>query len=122
MLTEKQIKKPYNKKPDFRTKAGKLFLAQQRGLTDAEASRQIGISPKNVLELERTKTYQAIQKKFADVMLDKITMAEIADAVVDNIKQNDDKGAKNNAVKIALEKIEPDNLPQQAQQVNIVLK
>ena len=87
MLTEKQIKKPYNKKPDFRTKAGKLFLAQQRGLTDAEASRQIGISPKNVLELERTKTYQAIQKKFADVMLDKITMAEIADAVVDNISK-----------------------------------
>ena len=122
MLTEKQTRKPYNKKPDFRTKSGKLFLAQQKGLTDAEASRQIGISPKNVLELERTKTYQAIQKKFADVMLDKITMAEIADAVVDNIKQNEDKGAKNNAVKIALEKIEPDNLPQQAQQVNIVLK
>ncbi len=112
----------YIKRPDFKTKSGKLFLAQQKGLTDTEASKVAGISPNNVPELEATKTYLAITKKFADTLLDKITMSEIAEAIKDNIKQSEDKGAKNNAVKIALDKIEPDNLPQTAQQVNIVLK
>jgi len=117
-----ETKKQYKKKPDLNTRAGKLFIQQQKGLTDSESARAIGVPPTSVPQIENTKTYQAITKKFAETLLDKITMGEIADAIKDNIKQDSDKGAKNNAVKIALERIEPDNTPQQAQQVNIVLK
>ena len=114
--------KEYIKKPDFKTKAGKLFLAQQSGLTDSEASRKIGISEKNVPQMEATKTYQAIQSSFKDAIIEKITISDLAIQLLKNIKQDSDKGAKNNAIKIALDKIEPDNAPQTAQQVNIVLK
>ncbi len=121
-MADKIRTKEYRKRVDFKTKAGKLFLAQQSGLTDSEASRKIGISEKNVTELEATKTYQAIIKSFKDAILEKTTISNLAEELNKNIKQDADKGAKNNAIKIALDKIEPENLPQTAQQVNIVLK
>jgi hypothetical protein len=115
-------KKSYNKKPDFNLKSGKLFIQQQQGKSDTESARAIGISPHNVPELENTKNYQAIQKSFKDELLNIITLKDIATALSENITQTDDKNARNTAVKIAIDKVEPDKLQQQAQQVNIVLK
>ena len=111
----------YTKKPDFKTKSGKLFLAQQT-MTDTESARAIGISPNAVPTLEKTKTYQAIKKSFADTLQDIISTQDIAKALAENITQETDKNARNSAIKIAIDKIEPDKIQAQAQQVNITLK
>lgn len=110
------------KKPDFTLKSGKLFLAQQRGLKDIDACKVAGIAPKNIPNLEATKNYQRCVEAFKDKMLDIISMGELAEELKKNIVQDNDKGAKNNAIKMALDKIEPDNNLQQAQQINIVLE
>lgn len=109
-------------KADFTLKSGKLFLAQQRGLKDVEASKEAGILPNNVLNLERTKNYQNCQKKFKDALLENITIEKLAKETIKNIEQDIDKGAKNNAIKMAVDRIEPDKSIEQAQQVNIVLR
>ena len=110
------------KTPDFTMKSGKLFLAQQRGLKDIEACKIAGITEENITNLERTNNYKNCVQSFKDALLDKTTLNILADELLKNIVQDNDKGAKNNAIKIAIDKIEPDKIPQQAQQVNIVLK
>jgi len=115
-------KKSYNKKPDPNTKAGKVFLLQQQGLTDTQVARRLDITPENIPNMEATNTYKAFQKKFSDTLLEKISMEQIANKVKKNILQDSDKGASNTAIFKALERIEPDTMQQQAQMVNIVLK
>lgn len=117
---DNKAKKPL--KPDFTLKSGKLFLAQQKGLKDIDACKVAGIAPKNITNLEATKNYQRCEKSFKDAILDKTTINNLADELLKNIVQDNDKGAKNNAIKMALDKIEPDNIQAQAQQVNIVLR
>ena len=115
-----EVKKSYKKKADPKTKAGQLFLAQQKGLTDKQASELVGISSKNVKKTEETKTYKAFEEKYSDILQTKITLEEIAEEQVKVIKQEKDKGAKNTAIKMALDKIEPDNNVLKAGDVKIV--
>ena len=115
-------KTTYNKKPDPLTKSGKLFLAQQRGLTDSESARAIGVPPTRVPELEATKTYQAMKAKYADKLIDAKPMQDVIKEHIKIIEQDQDKGAKLNSIKLYIDRVEPENNPNQAQQVNIILK
>ena len=114
--------KQYKKKPDLKTKAGQLWVAQNQGLIDSEAARKIGVNPKNVTELENTRTYQAIEGKYGETLKTKITMGELADEHLKNIKQDTDKGAKNMAIKMAKEYIEPETELRDIEMVNVVIK
>lgn len=120
MITK--TKKHYHKKADFNTVSGKLFLQQQSGKSDSESARAIGITPESVPMLESTSTYKACVSSFKDALLNITTPSKLANELLKNIEQDADKGAKNNAIKIAMDKIEPDKIQQQAQMVNIVLK
>ena len=114
--------KQYNKKPDLKTKSGQLWLAQRKGLRDSEAARRIGVSPKNVPELENTRTYEAIKTKYGDALKSKITLDEMATEQIKNIKQDRDLGAKNMAIKMAKEYIEPETELRDIEMVNVVIK
>jgi hypothetical protein len=113
-----KVKKPRNKKPDLNTKVGKYFMAKVNGKTKKEAQEIAGYStPTHSHEIENSKQYQAIEQAyFKDVLLKKIGMKEIAEALVDNIQQTGesdiDRGARNKAIEIALNKIEPNDSPE----------
>jgi hypothetical protein len=116
------ITKEYKKKADLKTRAGQLFVAQKQGLTDKEAAEKIGLDPRNVPQAEKTRTYQACIKKFGDFLQDEITLSEMGKELVKNIKQDQDKGAKNNAIKMAKEYIEPETEQKETSVVNVVIK
>jgi hypothetical protein len=88
----------YKKKADKNTKAGKYFLARTRGLNKTEALKEAGASVRNSPEIEATKTYQAFEDKYRDILGAEITLKETAQEHVKNIKQDKDKGAKNKAI------------------------
>jgi hypothetical protein len=111
-----------NKKADFTLKSGKFFLAQQQGMKDSEASKIAGISKTNITNIENTDNYKLCVETFKDNLLSQITIRELTAELLKNIRQDTDKGAKNTAIKIAIDKVEPENNQQQAQQVNIVLE
>jgi hypothetical protein len=115
--------KTYKKKADPNTKAGKLFLAQMKGYRDIDASKIAGITkPTSVPMLEKTKTYQAFKKKYADRIEEAKPMEEVVAEHIKIIDQDQDKGAKLNGIKLYLDRVEPEAQVQQAQQVNIVLE
>ena len=114
--------KTYNKKADCNTKAGKVFLLQQQGLKDTEVAKRVGIMPENIPQMELTRTYQAFQTKYADKLQEVKKMADVITEHIKIINQDQDKGAKLNAIKLYIDRVEPENTPNQAQQVNIVLK
>lgn len=101
--------KEYKKKADLNTKTGKYFLARQAGKTKKASAIEAGLNPTHTSAIEATKTFQAIEKKFyRDILLQKISMEKIADAHADNINQDKDRGARNTAIKMAIDKIEPE--------------
>lgn len=97
------------KKPNLNSKAGKFFIARAQGHNKAEAAAIVGIDPRNVAQLERTQNYQAIEKKYSisEAILKQISLDEIAIELVKNILQDEDRGAKNKAIEIASNKLEP---------------
>lgn len=117
------------KKPDLTTKVGKYFMAVQKGKTKKEAQIVAGYStPTHATSIERSKEFQALQTYFKTSFLQKMSMDEVADALIDNIKQENeekiDRAARNGAIKIALDKLEPQNqqISDEADKVLIVLK
>jgi len=108
---------PISKKskiPPLNTKVGKYFLAVQRGVSKRQAAIDAGYSPTNRV-IERTKPYQALEEHFKDYFLDKMGMGELAEFLVDNIRQDSeekvDRHARNGAIKIALDRVEPEVHP-----------
>lgn len=102
------------KKPDLNSKAAKYFRGHTSGMTKQKALLAAGFSPKsinNYTNIERTKRYQEIQEYYKDALLNNISVQEIAEEHVKNIKQDQDRGAKNKAIEMALKKIEPDATP-----------
>ncbi len=116
MSTKKKIK------IDMKSKAGKYFLALQKGSTKKEAALTVGIDPRNVNKLEDTQMYQAIEKKyFKDELLDQITLTGLAQELLKNIVQDTDRGAKNKAIEIALSKLEPEKAPKDADEKVLIV-
>lgn len=106
-------KQRISKKPDIHTKVGKYFMAVKSGKSKKEAQKIAGYAMDNKsTAIEATDTYKALEKKFNTSFLAKMTMDEIADALIDNIKQpgqeRKDRNAINGAVKIVLDRLEPE--------------
>lgn len=122
------MRREYKKKPDLNTKTGKYFLARRAGKNKKEAAIEAGYNPTHTTEIEASKTYQAIEKKYyKDILLQKLSMEQIAEAHADNILQNGeeklDRAARNKAIEIALDKIEPEEAPDDSSEaVVFVLK
>ena len=108
-LPLQKVIKPRIKKPDLDTKIGKYFVAKTQGKNKTEASKVAGYPTAfHSTRIEATKTYQALEKAyFKDELLKRISLGEIADEQIKNIVQDQDKGAKNKAIEMALNRIEP---------------
>lgn len=100
------------KKPNLKTKVGRYYMAVKDGRTKKEAKTIAGYAPSTTSAIvERTQEFRAIQRYFKDEFLDKMKMSEVADALIDNIRQEGeqkvDRNARNGAIKLALDKLEP---------------
>lgn len=105
-------------------RTAKYVVARAKGLNKKEAAIEAGYkSVNNQTKIEKTKTYDAIVTHYKDVLLGNITLNEIAQEHVKNIVQDEDRGAKNTAIKMAMERIEPDAAPpDDDDKVTVVLK
>jgi hypothetical protein len=117
-------KNPVDKKPDLESKPGKYFLAKKKGMTKKDAAISAGYADfAHTSIIEKTKTYQAIERHFKDELLDVISLGTIAKELVKNIKQDKDRGAKNKAIEISLSRIEPDKaLTENDDKVLVILR
>lgn len=114
------------KKLNLNKKAVKYALAVKEGRKKTEARAIAGYAPTTPSSrIEQTKDYLATVAQFKDELLAKMTMGEIADALIDNIRQEGetkkDRNARNRAVEIALNKIEPEEKTTTEERVVVVL-
>lgn len=110
---------------DMKSKAAKYFVAHRiEGRNKVQATKVAGITdPRNAQNIEKTKTYQILDRKYAEVLLERIPMEEVAEAHADNIRQKGDRGARNAAIKMLLDKVEPEALQRDAdEQVVVILR
>jgi len=107
---KKKARKPVVKKIDKNTKTYKYFKSHVLdGKTKTVAAKEAGISHvNNTTNIERTKTFQALTEKYADSIQRVISMDEVAVEHTKNIIQDQDRGAKNAAIKMFLERVEPE--------------
>lgn len=114
----------YKKHPDLDTRIGKYFLNKKAGMTKSEAQRRAGFPDVNhPARIENTKTYKALEKYYyADELQKIISIQQIAQAHAENIMQDQDRGARNTAIKMAIDKIEPEEKPKDEEVVTIILK
>jgi hypothetical protein len=110
-----KLKKHTMKKPkiSLTTRTGKYFVAIQKGKSKKEAQAVAGYAPSgNIAAIENSEEFKALEKHFNTAFLAKMSMDEVADHLIDNIKQEGqervDRAARNGAIKIALDKLEPD--------------
>ena len=116
-------KKERNIKADLTKKTGKYFLARQKGMTKSEAAISLGMAPTATANIEATKNYQACVTKYGDVLREKIALEMIAEEQIKNIMQDTDKGAKNVAIKQAMDRIEPQqNEEFSSGEINIIIR
>lgn len=92
------------------SKAAKYFVAQRiKGMSKSKAVKVAGISDiRNVNKFEESVTYKALEEKYKDVMLKHIGMDEVAEKHTEIIQQDKDRGAQLNAIKLFLERVEPE--------------
>lgn len=121
--------KKLKKKPDITTKTGKYFMAVRKGKTKKEAQIVAGYrTDTHATQIERSKEFKALQEHFGTNLQQHITVSEINGYLADNIRQEGetkiDRNARNKAIEIAKEMIEPANkLPRdEGDKVLIVLK
>lgn len=117
-ITKKKIAKP--KQPSTRIK--KYHKARLSGHNKEESKTIAGFSPRTTtVAIERTEAYKQIS--VGDAIQQHISLNEIAAINAETIRQDDDLAARNSAMKMAYERIEPDNkTPEVAERVVIVLR
>jgi len=106
-------KRKYIKMPrqvNMQSKTAKYFVGHNlRGMSKSLAAKEAGISSiKNITNIERTDTYQKLAAQYADIVKEFMGFEAVALEHIKNIKQDSDKGAKNTAIKMYLEKVEPE--------------
>jgi hypothetical protein len=91
------------------TRVGKYLVNRKKGMNKKDSAISAGYPDgSNVSKIENSKSFQLLEQKFfKDEIMEQITLKGIAFELVKNINQDEDKGAKNNAIKIALDKLEP---------------
>lgn len=92
------------------TRPGKYLVHRKMGKNKTESAILAGYPDgTNVSKIEKSQTFQQLEQKFfKDEIAEQITLKAIAFELIKNIEQDEDKGAKNNAIKIALDKMEPE--------------
>ena len=96
-------------KPDLKSKPGKYYMAKKAGKSRIESMKVAGYSTKSNANIEKTGKFQAIEAYFKDEVTAKMSIGAVADELIKNIKQDNDRGAKNTAIKTYLDKVEPDS-------------
>lgn len=115
---KKRMSKP--KTPSDRMK--KYHKARLEGHNKEQSKAIAGYSPNTLTTtIEASDTYKRVS--IGEQIEREITTKEIIAAHADNIRQDKDLGARNAAIKMAYERIEPDNeAPEQAERVIVILK
>lgn len=92
------------------TKTAKYFVAHRiKGMSKTKAVKVAGISDvRNIQKFEALPSYKALEEKYKDVMLKHIGMDAVAEKHVEIINQDKDRGAQLNAIKLFLERVEPE--------------
>ena len=124
-IAVKKQRKTITKKPLDNARMAKYFILKQKGMNKKEAQLNAGYSSpaKNSYQIEHSKTYQAIEKRyFKDIIQDQISMPDIVAELKKNIVQDDDKGAKNKAIELAMNRVEPETKVTQEESILVVLK
>lgn len=105
------------------TKAAKYFVAQRiKGMSKSRAVKEAGISDvRNVAKFENSQTYLQLEAKYKDHMLKHIGLEDTAEEHTKIIKQDKDLGAKLNAIKLFLERVEPEAQEQEENDKMIVV-
>ncbi len=118
-----KIKKERIKRADLlNTKVGKYYQAVKNGKTKKEATILAGYrTVSHTSSIEKSKTYQEIDKHFKGELLQQTTMGNIAHELLKVISQDAELGPKVAAIKLALEKIEPQNTPQDVEERVVVV-
>lgn len=90
------------------SRPAKYYLAKKRGATAREAAVQAGYGNTPSTQIEESKVYQAIERHYRDEILGKLSLSNLADEHIKVIVQDKDLGAKNKAIEMALNRVEPD--------------
>ena len=101
------------KKDPLQFKAGKLWLAMQQNpnTPQKELMRELGFKhDQNLINVKKTQVFQYLERKYGDILKEKITPDKVATEHIKNIVQDLDKGAKNTAIRMYKEFTEPDLL------------
>lgn len=113
------------KKPKANSRVAKYFVARQEGKSKGEAQIVAGFpDTKHASRIEKTEEFKDLEKKYySEVLLNEISLEQIAKEHVKNIKQDQDRGAKNKAIEMAMARIEPDKVaPEKEEQILVVMK
>lgn len=107
------------------SRPAKYFINRNiRGMTKRKAALAAGYSPNNnAVQIERSQQIEQIKQHYKDSLLDKMTLDALAEEHIKNIMQDADRGAKNTAIKMALEKIEPEEKKvEEDDRITVILK
>jgi len=105
------------------SKAAKYFKAHRlEGKTKTQAVKEAGISDvRNVGNMEKTEIYERLEQKYADVLGHQMPKDEVAKELIKNIRQDSDKGAKNTAIKMLMDRVEPEQQQKDEDEKMIVI-
>lgn len=94
----------------------KYAIERKKGFNKTEAQIRAGFpTPTQSHRIENTKTFKAIEGIFKDSLLSQMSVNEMMEYLVDNIRQNGqerpDRNARNRAIEISKDIIEPKDTP-----------
>lgn len=114
----KTVRKKSRHKIDNRARIVKYVINRAKGLNKSESALSAGYpSATHTTAIEKTDTYKEVVKTyFKDVLNTEAggtILSELARELLKVVRQDDDLGAKNAAIKTALEKLEPEDAPEE---------
>ena len=95
------------------TKQGKYLVNKAKGLSKKDSAIEAGYSESTathaVQQIEKSEVYQELERKFfVDTLKEQTSLEEIGEELLKNVRQDKDRGAKNKAIEIVLNKLEPE--------------
>lgn len=124
-MPKKKKQETLVKLPTPNSKVVKYFMAKQEGKNQSEAATIAGYSlpETHSTRVEQSKGYQALARHYKDELQDQISLKEIAQNHAEIIRQNNEMGPKVVAIRMAYEKIEPEeNIDDSGEAVTVILK
>jgi hypothetical protein len=112
-------------KVDVNSKVFKYYKHKREGLPKTKAAQLAGYGLQKAKQpgsIEKTQAYQALERHFKDELVSHITMNEVALELSKVVRQDEEMGAKIQAIKLAKDTFEPEKVMQDEEKVIIVLK